>query len=149
LLANIIIKWSYRLASLFKANPAKRNWCFEYKNKIEKKERVVHFAAGRRTVHVWECDYDCFLKCFLLIKIYQYVFLFLKNYFWDQHIKIIWKHQKHINSKQKKNLILLKMLFERTVRSSLMVKNLINISVNVSYNIIEIIFWNIFYLKIY
>ena len=102
MLANIIIKWSYRLASLFKANPAKRNWCFEYKNKIEKKERVVHFAAGRRTVHVWECDYDCFLKCFLLIKIYQYVFLFLKNYFWDQHIKIIWKHQKHIISKQKK-----------------------------------------------
>jgi hypothetical protein len=102
LLANIIIKWSYRLASLFKANPAKKNWCFEYKNKIEKKERVVHLAAGRRTVHVWECNYNCFLKCFLLKKVYQYVFLFLKNYFWDQHIKIIWKHQKHINSKQKK-----------------------------------------------
>ena len=30
------------------------------------------------------------------------VFLFFKNYFWDQHIKMIWKHKKHINSKQKK-----------------------------------------------
>jgi hypothetical protein len=29
-------------------------------------------------------------------------FLFFKNYFWDQHIKMIWKHQKHVDSKQKK-----------------------------------------------
>jgi len=30
------------------------------------------------------------------------VFLLFKNHFWDQHIKMIWKHQKHINLKQKK-----------------------------------------------
>ena len=30
-------------------------------------------------------------------------FLFFLNYFLDQHIKIIWKHQKHINSKKKFN----------------------------------------------
>jgi hypothetical protein len=30
------------------------------------------------------------------------IFLFFKNYFWDQHIKMIWKYQKHINLKQKK-----------------------------------------------
>ena len=29
------------------------------------------------------------------------IFLFFKNYFWDQHIKMIWKHKKHINSKKK------------------------------------------------
>jgi hypothetical protein len=29
-------------------------------------------------------------------------FLFLKNYFWYQPIKIIWKHQKYINLKQRK-----------------------------------------------
>jgi len=29
------------------------------------------------------------------------LFIFL-NYFWDQRIKMIWKHQKHITSKQKK-----------------------------------------------
>ena len=31
------------------------------------------------------------------------IFLFFKNYFWDLHIKMIWKHQKHIILKQKKN----------------------------------------------
>ena len=30
------------------------------------------------------------------------IFLFFKNHFWDQHIKMIWKHQKHITSKKKK-----------------------------------------------
>jgi hypothetical protein len=29
------------------------------------------------------------------------IFLFFKNHFWDQHIKMIWKHQKHITSKKK------------------------------------------------
>jgi hypothetical protein len=32
------------------------------------------------------------------------IFLFFKNYFWDLHIKIIWKYQKHIILKQKKKL---------------------------------------------
>jgi hypothetical protein len=31
------------------------------------------------------------------------IFLFFKNYFWDQHIKMIWKHQKHITSKKEKS----------------------------------------------
>ena len=30
------------------------------------------------------------------------IILFFKNHFWDQHIKMIWKHKKHINSKKKK-----------------------------------------------
>jgi len=35
-------------------------------------------------------------KCIKII-----FFLFFKNYFWYQHIKTIWKHQKYINLKQK------------------------------------------------
>ena len=31
-------------------------------------------------------------------------FLFLKNYFWYQRIKMIWKHQKYINLKQRKKI---------------------------------------------
>jgi hypothetical protein len=42
------------------------------------------------------------------------IFLFFKNYFWDQHIKMIWKHQKHITSKQKKkNSNFLKSAFQQ------------------------------------
>jgi hypothetical protein len=39
-------------------------------------------------------------------------FLFLKNYFWYQPIKIIWKHQKYINLKQRKKIKFLKNTFE-------------------------------------
>jgi hypothetical protein len=42
-----------------------------------------------------------FQSVFHLEKHANNVFLFFKNYFWDQHIKMIWKRQKHINSKQK------------------------------------------------
>ena len=39
---------------------------------------------------VWEYDYGCFLKCFLFWNaLKKYIFLFLKNYFWDPHIKTI------------------------------------------------------------
>ena len=44
------------------------------------------------------------------------IFLFFKNYFWDQHIKMIWEHQKHITSKlkiQKKNLNFLESAFQQ------------------------------------
>ena len=33
-------------------------------------------------------------------------------YFWDQHIKIIWKHQKYIHSKQKKKSNFMKSAFQ-------------------------------------
>ena len=39
------------------------------------------------------------------LKMYQNnIFLFFKNYFWYQHIKMIWKHQKYINLKQRKKI---------------------------------------------
>jgi hypothetical protein len=42
------------------------------------------------------------------------IFLFFKNHFWDQHIKMIWKHQKHITSKKKKkNSNFLKSAFQQ------------------------------------
>jgi hypothetical protein len=44
----------------------------------------------------------CFQSTFYLEKCANNIFLFFKNYFWDQHIKMIWKHQKHITSKKKK-----------------------------------------------
>jgi hypothetical protein len=48
-------------------------------------------------------------------------FLFFKNYFWDQYIKIIWKHQKYITSKQKKIKIkiFLKILFNNNAKHPL------------------------------
>ena len=42
---------------------------------------------------VWECGCGCFS-----LKMYQNnIFLFFKNYFWNQRIKIIEKYQKNIN----------------------------------------------------
>jgi len=52
---------------------------------------------------VWKYSYGYFLKYFLFKKHQKNIFLFLKNYFWYQHIKMIGKHKKHINLKQRKN----------------------------------------------
>jgi hypothetical protein len=54
----------------------------------------------------YECVFEsvvvvAFQSIFHLEKYANNIFLFLKNYFWDQYIKIIWKHQKYINLKQK------------------------------------------------
>jgi hypothetical protein len=49
-------------------------------------------------VCIWECSCGCFLKCFLLRIALKYCFLFFKNYFWYQNIKIL----KNINFKFKK-----------------------------------------------
>jgi hypothetical protein len=50
------------------------------------------------------CGYEyvivVFQSFFYLEKYINNIFLFFKNYFWDQHIKMIWKHQKHINLKK-------------------------------------------------
>ena len=46
----------------------------------------------------FEFNYVCFLKCFFHLEKYQNnIFLFLKNYFLHQHIKMIKKHLKNIN----------------------------------------------------
>jgi len=41
-------------------------------------------------------------------------FLFFKNYFWYQRIKMIWKHKKYINLKQRKKIFFyfLKIIFD-------------------------------------
>jgi hypothetical protein len=41
------------------------------------------------------------------------VFLFFKNHFWHHHIKMIWKHQKNINLKQRKKIK--KLIFSKTL----------------------------------
>jgi len=56
-----------------------------------------------------------FLSAFHSEKCANNIFLFFKNYFWDQHIKMIWKHQKHITSKQKKKII---QIFSETLLKS-------------------------------
>ena len=48
------------------------------------------------------------------------VFLFFKNYFWDQHIKMIWKHQKQINSKQKKKFKFFRKRFWKALPNALL-----------------------------
>ena len=49
------------------------------------------------------------------------IFLFFKNYFWDQHIKTIWKHKKKkIFSKKKKNWNLRERGWNRVPKRSLM-----------------------------
>ena len=53
-----------------------------------------------------------FQSVFYLEKHVNNIFLFLKNYFWDQHIKMIWKHQKHINSNKKKHSNFMKNTFQ-------------------------------------
>jgi len=47
------------------------------------------------------------------------IFLFFKNHFWDQHIKMIWKHKKYITSKQKKKFKFFEKCFPTTMPNAL------------------------------
>jgi hypothetical protein len=58
---------------------------------IEHYARLISFIIGMVDFDgVWECDNDWFLKCFSLRNVWKYIFL--KNYFWYQHIKTIKKY---------------------------------------------------------
>jgi hypothetical protein len=51
---------------------------------------------------VCQCGSGCFLNSFSCWNTCQWFFLFFKNYFWHQHIKIIQKVQTAINFSKKK-----------------------------------------------
>jgi hypothetical protein len=62
-----------------------------------------HYILFKLPTGILLCLNGYFLKYFLFKKHQKNIFLFLKNYFWYQHIKMIGKHKKHINLKQRKN----------------------------------------------
>ena len=98
---------------------------FSKKKKFKFFQKTGSTAMSNGVLVIWFLDLVAvfFRGCLgiwllLLFKVKNYfekhvnnIFLFLKNYFWDQHIKMIWKHQKHIHSKQKKNLNFIKSIF--------------------------------------
>jgi hypothetical protein len=89
-------------------------WCHDLCNSY------TNFAIKRRLrgcLGVWL--WLLFKVLFTQKSVPTIFFLFFKNYFWDQHIKIIWKYKKHITSKQKKNQIFSEALLKSTPKQAL------------------------------
>ena len=71
---------------------------------------MMRYVLGRRVSRQNKCVFESVVVvAFHSEKHVNNIILFFKNHFWNQHIKIIWKHQKILIFK--KNLIFLKSIF--------------------------------------
>jgi len=110
---NVLISFKYLLS--------KSNYVLTRKRSIvPRRERArnsqeLTFRANSTCLRIW---LRLLFKVFLFTQKSMSImfFLFLKNYFWDQHIKMIRKHQKHINLKQKKIQIFSKTFLKRSAK---------------------------------